>query len=962
MAQILVPVSDVDTGDFTPTPLWSKVDDDSTVNATGDGTEITSTDNSADQADFSLSTGQDPDKSSGHVLRARWYRSQNGNHSIHGELELWQGVPGTGTLIASLVSAQPIETSEVEDTYTLSAGEADSITDYSDLHLRLIRQGGTGGNPNGRESLNVDLIEFEVPGLDRAGQTSFAELQTPDAPSGTDRRSQIAHAELEAPSNIGTGYVHLNSDGSGGTDHMQSSDPGSHNLDIGEFEIIAIVASDDYSNGNIQPILSKFNGSSFNGGYKLQITGTGELEVIGYNTSASGVTFTSTSGLLVSNGEPVWIRATYEADNGNNEAEVNFYTSTDPIDTDHTGITWTQLGNSVTISNQALPFGLNDRDARIGISLSSEFFTTPFVGKVHGVWVYDAPSGGTLVADPDFRSADQGWDTGTSGTDDQGNTWDFRGDAVWEPGDRTGQISHAELETPSATNDRGVEISYAELETTDPPRQGQLAFAELEAPTAPRTGQVSHAEFETPTAPRTGQISFAELETTEPPRTGQISHAEFEAPDAARQAQLSHAELETDDGPRSGQVSHAELETTDAPRQAQLSHAELEATDAPRQAQISHAEVEAEDAPRQAQISFTELETADAPRSGQVSFTEFEAPTPPSQGQVSHAVLEAPDAPSTDRRGQLAFAELETADASRSGQVSHAELETGDAPRQAQLSFTELETDDAPRSAQLAYAELEAEDAPRAGQLSFAELETGDEPRSGQVSFAELETDTAPRSGQVAHAEFEAPSPDREGQVSYAALETPDAPSTDRRGQVSFTEIEAPDGPRSAQISHAEMEADEAPRSGQISFAEIETEDAPRSAQIAFAEVETDDAARRLEVSYAALETDEAPRAAQIAHAEIEAPAEPRSAQIGHAELETPPAARSAEISHAEFETSDPGDNRSAEIAYAAVEAPFRPFGLPTKKRHQTGRRTRARRLRDKMKHRKRYNRHRNPG
>lgn len=912
MAQILVPVSDVDTGSFSPTPLWSKVDDDSTVNPSGDGTEIQSADNSADQADFLLSTGTDPDSSSGHVLRARWYRSQAGNHNIHGELELWQGVPGTGTLIASLVSAQPIETSEVEDTYTLSTSEADAITDYSDLHLRLIRQGGTGGNPNGRESLNVDLIEFEVPGLSRAGQVSHAELETTDAPTSTDRRSQIAHAELEAPSNIGTGYVHLNQ--SGTTGHMGSDDTGTHNLDIGEFEIIAIVAADTYSNGNGQPIISKYNSGSADGGYMLTITGTGALQVEGYNTGATLVTFTSTSGLLVSNGEPLWIRATYEVDTGADEARVNFYTSEDPIDTEHTAVTWTQLGNTVSEAGQDLPWGHNDLDARIGISLVSGFFGTPFEGKIHGVWVYDAPSGGTLVANPDFRNADQGWDSQSSGTDDQGVVWDFRNDVVWEPGDRTGQISHAEVEVPSATNDRGVQISYSELETTDPPRAGQVSHAELETEDAPRAAQASFAELEAPTAPRQGQLSFAELEVSDPPARGQVSFTE----------------LETPDGPRAGQISHAELETADAPRQGQ--------------------------------ISFAELETEDAARSGQVSFTELEAPTPPRQGQVSYATLEAPDAPTTDRRGQLAFAELETADAGRQAQIAHAEVETGDAPRQAQLSFTELETADAPRSAQLAHAELEAEDAPRAGQLSHAELETQDAPRSGQVSFAELETATAPRHAQLSFAELEAPTADREGQVSYATLETPDAPTTDRRGQIAFTEIETPDGPRSAQVSHAEMEAEEAPRSAEISYAAVETDDAPRSAQIAFAEVETEDAARRLGVSYAALETDDAPRAAQVAFTELEAPAEPRRAEIAFTELETPTAPRSAEVSHAEFTAPEAGLNRRAEIAYAAVEAPFRPFGLPAKERHETGRNTRARRLRNKLKHRTRYNRHRSGG
>ena len=176
MAQILVPVADQAAGSWGSTPLWSKVDDDSTVNASGDGTTITSDNNTnPDDADLELTNSGvgDPGVATGHVLRARWSRSNAGNHGVQGVLQLWQGVPGTGTLIATLSSASPLETSEVEDTYTLSAGEANSITDYNDLYLRLRRSGGTGGSPGGRESLVADLVEFEIP--DASGGTTYDE-------------------------------------------------------------------------------------------------------------------------------------------------------------------------------------------------------------------------------------------------------------------------------------------------------------------------------------------------------------------------------------------------------------------------------------------------------------------------------------------------------------------------------------------------------------------------------------------------------------------------------------------------------------------------------------------------------------------------------------------------------------------------------------------------------------------
>lgn len=163
MAQILVPTSDQAVGLWTTTPLWSKVDDNSTLNPTGDGTVITSDNNtSPDNADLKLSSGTDPASSVGHVLRARWNKGASGGHVINAGARLYQGIPGIGTLIATL-SVSAIADVEVGSTYTLSAAEANAITDYAGLYLRVSRQGDTGGNPGNRRSLVVDLVEFEIP-------------------------------------------------------------------------------------------------------------------------------------------------------------------------------------------------------------------------------------------------------------------------------------------------------------------------------------------------------------------------------------------------------------------------------------------------------------------------------------------------------------------------------------------------------------------------------------------------------------------------------------------------------------------------------------------------------------------------------------------------------------------------------------------------------------------------------
>lgn len=86
----------------------------------------------------SLSDITDPQSSSGHTIRVA-LRKQ-GTAQMDATVELRQGYvnEGTpGTLIATL-SQSNLTTSFAEYTHTLSAGEADAITDYTDLQLRFV--------------------------------------------------------------------------------------------------------------------------------------------------------------------------------------------------------------------------------------------------------------------------------------------------------------------------------------------------------------------------------------------------------------------------------------------------------------------------------------------------------------------------------------------------------------------------------------------------------------------------------------------------------------------------------------------------------------------------------------------------------------------------------------------------------------------------------------------------------
>lgn len=160
--QFARPDADQATGDWVSTPLWSKVDDDLTAQPSGDGVTINNGVNNANSfADLRLSDITDPQSSSGHIIRARWAKSSSGGTSITAFAELWEGIPGTGSLRATLSAADP-NPAEQTDIYTLSVAEADAIGNYADLYIRLYQTGG-GGSPSKRRGLIVEAAEFEVP-------------------------------------------------------------------------------------------------------------------------------------------------------------------------------------------------------------------------------------------------------------------------------------------------------------------------------------------------------------------------------------------------------------------------------------------------------------------------------------------------------------------------------------------------------------------------------------------------------------------------------------------------------------------------------------------------------------------------------------------------------------------------------------------------------------------------------
>ncbi len=155
MAQFARPISDLDnTGLWAPTPLWSRIDSPDGFVVTSDTTPTVDEPFTVD-----LSNLLDVGASSDHILRIRWAKASGGGGGKTIRIELREGYVSEGsqgTLIATddyTINSTTLQTDET----TLSAGEADSITDYEDLQIRVM---GVTGN----RALKVDYVELEAPG------------------------------------------------------------------------------------------------------------------------------------------------------------------------------------------------------------------------------------------------------------------------------------------------------------------------------------------------------------------------------------------------------------------------------------------------------------------------------------------------------------------------------------------------------------------------------------------------------------------------------------------------------------------------------------------------------------------------------------------------------------------------------------------------------------------------------
>lgn len=129
-------------GNWTPTPsspntLYDKIDETS-----ADDSDYISSPTAPSSAVYvtKLSSVEDPQSSTGHIIRWRRQKSASGGAQIDLTVQLRQGYTNEGsqgTLITSR-SDTDIPASWTTASYTLTQSEADSITDYTNLYLRFV--------------------------------------------------------------------------------------------------------------------------------------------------------------------------------------------------------------------------------------------------------------------------------------------------------------------------------------------------------------------------------------------------------------------------------------------------------------------------------------------------------------------------------------------------------------------------------------------------------------------------------------------------------------------------------------------------------------------------------------------------------------------------------------------------------------------------------------------------------
>jgi hypothetical protein len=192
---------DASTGNWASTPLYEKIDE---TNASDSDTITSGQNPSSDSCEVTLSAVTDPQSSSGHFVRYR-YRQQESGGGTPANLQLFVSLmEGAATRASWTHNMGNNDTSYHDAAQTLTAVQADSITNYGNLSLRFdaTKTGGTKTN---------------------WGEVSWAEFEVPDEPAITVGTTGSQNLTMAIPSNdqhIGGAFTLVRNTGSGGVSQI----------------------------------------------------------------------------------------------------------------------------------------------------------------------------------------------------------------------------------------------------------------------------------------------------------------------------------------------------------------------------------------------------------------------------------------------------------------------------------------------------------------------------------------------------------------------------------------------------------------------------------------------------------------------------------------------------------------------------------------------------------------------
>jgi hypothetical protein len=256
--------------------------------------------------------------------------------------------------------------------------------------------------PTNLSATAASSSEVDLSWTSSAGATGYNVLRSTNGTSFT----QVA-ADVAATNYADTQYLRVPGPGA------SVSTPDSAALDItGNIDIRVRVALGNWANGHYQPLVEK-HGNYY--AYDLAVAPNGTLFALWGNGTGSTNTYAfSTAAVPFAGGSKGWLRTTRVASTG----VVTFYTSSD-------GITWTQLGTTVSTTAGAL-YASTD-PLYVGSGALGYYGTGP-IGDIYYVEVRNGING-TVVASPDFTSA-----SGTSFSDAEANPWSIGGGASLQGG------------------------------------------------------------------------------------------------------------------------------------------------------------------------------------------------------------------------------------------------------------------------------------------------------------------------------------------------------------------------------------------------------------------------------------------------------------------------------------------------------------------------------------------------